>query len=112
MHHSNVHASRPLLSTRGAHLLKLLDLRLVEHGEDVGGGPLGPLLGGTLAGSLAALWNELKKRVLNEPFRPRAVPALVTIFFRCLSKRGGFEQADCSTVVNCSLRNPTLLRLP
>ena len=27
-------------------LLELLDLRLVEHGEDIGGGALGALLGG------------------------------------------------------------------
>ncbi len=35
-------------------LLELLDLVLVEHGEDVGGGSLGPLLGGAAAaGGLA-----------------------------------------------------------
>lgn len=34
-------------------LLELLDLRLVEHGEDVGGGPLGPLLGGLSLGAFA-----------------------------------------------------------
>lgn len=34
-------------------LFELLDLRLVEHGEDVGGGPLGALLGGLSLGTLA-----------------------------------------------------------
>ena len=34
-------------------LLELLDLRLVEHGEDIGGGPLGTLLGGLSLGAFA-----------------------------------------------------------
>lgn len=34
-------------------LFELLDLRLVEHGEDVGGGPLRPLLGGLSFGPFA-----------------------------------------------------------
>ena len=34
-------------------LLKLLDLGLVKHGEDIGRSPLGPLLGGLGLGSLA-----------------------------------------------------------
>lgn len=34
-------------------LFELLDLRLVEHGEHVGGGPLGALLGGLSLGTLA-----------------------------------------------------------
>lgn len=34
-------------------LFELLDLRLVEHGEDVGGGPLRALLGGLSLGALA-----------------------------------------------------------
>ena len=34
-------------------LLELLDLRLVEHGEDVGGGPLRTLLGGLSLGTFA-----------------------------------------------------------
>ena len=35
-------------------LLELLDLVLVEHGEDVGGGALGALLGAPASGRLAA----------------------------------------------------------
>lgn len=36
----------PVLVDHVERLLELLDLGLVEHGEDIGGGPLGPLLGG------------------------------------------------------------------
>lgn len=43
----------PVLVDHVEGLLKLLDLGLVEHGEDVGGGPLGPLLGGLPLGTLA-----------------------------------------------------------
>lgn len=43
----------PVLVDHVERLLELLDLRLVEHGEDVGGGPLGPLLGGLALGTFA-----------------------------------------------------------
>ena len=43
-------------------LFELLDLRLIEHGEDIGSGPLGPLLGGLSFGAFArhdAVWWDL-----------------------------------------------------
>lgn len=43
----------PVLVDHVERLLELLDLRLVEHGKDVGGGPLRPLLGGLPLGALA-----------------------------------------------------------
>lgn len=43
----------PVLVDHVERLLELLDLRLVEHGEDIGGGPLGALLGGLSLGTLA-----------------------------------------------------------
>lgn len=43
----------PVLVDHVERLLELLDLGLVEHGEDVGGGPLGPLLGGLPLGTFA-----------------------------------------------------------
>lgn len=43
----------PVLVDHVERLFELLDLRLVEHGEDVGGGPLGALLGGLSLGTLA-----------------------------------------------------------
>lgn len=46
-------------------LLELLDLGLVEHGEDIGSGPLRPLLGGLPLGAFAghdAGWCDLKGR--------------------------------------------------
>lgn len=43
----------PVLVDHVERLFELLDLRLVEHGEDVGGGPLGALLGGLAFGALA-----------------------------------------------------------
>ena len=53
-------------------LLELLDLVLVEHGEHIAGGSLGPLLGGPSAGSLTRRhlgWNVLKISILNvSPF--------------------------------------------
>ena len=50
-------------------LLELLDLVLVEHCEDVGGGPLGPLLrGATAAGGFAgrhfANWKKIIEFIL------------------------------------------------
>lgn len=44
-------------------LLELLDLGLVEHGEDIGSGPLGPLLGGLPLGAFAGhdgVWCNLE----------------------------------------------------
>lgn len=43
----------PVLVDHVESLLELLDLGLVEHGKDVGCGPLGPLLGGLPLGALA-----------------------------------------------------------
>lgn len=43
----------PVLVNHVERLFELLDLRLVEHGKDVGGGPLGALLGGLSLGALA-----------------------------------------------------------
>jgi len=44
----------PVLINHVEGLLELLDLVLVEHGEDVGSGALGTLLGASPTGSLAA----------------------------------------------------------
>lgn len=43
----------PVLVDHVERLFELLDLRLVEHGKDVGGGPLRALLGGLSLGALA-----------------------------------------------------------
>lgn len=43
----------PVLVDHVERLLELLDLGLIEHGEDVGRGPLGALLGVLPLGSLA-----------------------------------------------------------
>lgn len=43
----------PVLVNHVERLFELLDLRLVEHGKNVGGGPLGALLGGLSLGTLA-----------------------------------------------------------
>ena len=48
-----VHEAVSVLVDHVEGLLELLDLRLVKHGEDIGGGPLGALLGGLALGSLA-----------------------------------------------------------
>ena len=40
----------PVLVDHVEGLLELLDLVLAEHGEDIGGGPLGALLGDPAAG--------------------------------------------------------------
>lgn len=43
----------PVLVDHVECLFELLNLRLVEHGEDIGGGPLRALLGGLSLGTLA-----------------------------------------------------------
>lgn len=43
----------PVLVDHVERLFELLDLRLIEHGKDVGGGPLRALLGGLSLGTLA-----------------------------------------------------------
>lgn len=43
----------PVLVDHVERLFEFLDLRLVEHGEHVGRGPLGALLGGLSLGALA-----------------------------------------------------------
>lgn len=48
-----VNKTIPVLVDHVEGLLELLDLGLVEHGEDVGGGTLGPLLGGLSLGFFA-----------------------------------------------------------
>lgn len=48
-----VNKAIPVLVNHVERLFELLDLRLVEHGKDVGGGPLGALLGGLSLGALA-----------------------------------------------------------
>jgi len=61
-----VHEAIPVLVDHVEGLLELLDLGLVEHGEDIGGGALGTLLGrlalGPLAGHDGCWWSWRRQR--------------------------------------------------